>query len=460
MIQSKTFEIKRRFICDTIVIGGGTTGIAAAIASARNGACTMLIENCGHLGGNATVVPSWMGFHAPDGSQVVKGIALELLTELQAIGGATPLYPDPICGSMAAINTHWLKIVADKKIRNSGVQLLLHTRFVGVEKDGREISGVYLWGGEGLIYVDCKFVIDCTDTGVVALESGEKMIRGRVSDGKVQVSSWTFEIGNVDFTELAAYFTEYPDDLRPFPLKDAAAHVRTVLAQDAFVMGAFARLVSRAKKDGMLLPRNNMPGVIFPAAGKFVTVASRVENVNPSDSLAYTQAESTGIAQVEIWLNFLKKYVPGFRNCTLSDTYGSIGIRETNHMAGAYTLTADDLLCGRRFDDVIALGGYHLDIHSPDHDGIETRFPAIYMIPYRALLPLNTGNLLVAGRAISATHEAQASTRVIPISMAEGEAAGTAAALCAAAGVSAGNVSMEELQRKLSGAGALINHQQ
>lgn len=456
MSSTKTFAVKRRFSCDTVVIGGGTTGIAAAIASARNGARTMLIEACGYLGGTATVVPSWMGFHACDGTPVVKGIPLELLVALQTRGGATPLYPDPICGSMAAVNTHWWKIVADEQISRAGVQLLLHTRFVGVEKDGRCITCVYLFGGEGLLAVDCKYVIDCTDTGIVAMESGEKMTRGRTGDGKVQVSSWTFDIGNIDFPALAAYFTAYPDDLRPFPLLDATAHIRDILNREGFVMGAFGRLVAQAKKDGMRLPRNNMPGVIFPAAGKFVTVASRVENVDPADSPAYTRAEREGAAQVEIWLEFLKKYVPGFEHCTLSGTYGSIGIRETNHLAGVHLLTAEDLLTGRRFDDAIALGGYHLDIHSPDHDGIETRFPPIYTIPYRSLLPLNTANLLVAGRAISATHEAQASTRVIPISMAEGEAAGTAAALGVASGVMAEEVSVAELQKTLIAAGALI----
>jgi hypothetical protein len=456
MKEFTTFEIKKRLHCDTVVIGGGTTGIAAAIASARNGAKTMLVEKCGYPGGASTVVPCWMGFHAPTGEPVVKGIALEMLEKLQTKGGATPIYPDPICGSMAAINTHWWKIVASEQIEQAGIELLLHTGFAGMETANRKITGVYLWSGEGLIYVTCKVVIDCTDTGVVALRAGENMIRGRESDGKVQVASWVFEVDGIDFKKLFDYFVCFPDDLRPFELDDAEGHIRNILSQQAFVTGAFGRLVKKAERDGMKLPRNNMPGVMFPEAGKFVTVASRVEDVDPLNVQAYSKAENEGASQAGVWIEFLRKYVPGFKHCNLSCTYGMIGVRETNHLIGEYVLTADDLLSGRVFEDSIALGGYHLDIHSPDHGGIETRQPLVYTIPYRSLLPMKTNNLLVAGRAISATHEAQSSTRVIPIGMAEGEAAGIAAAMCVKQNFIPRKINIVELQEKLVNAGAII----
>lgn len=456
MNSSKNFKIKRVFSCDTVVIGGGTTGITAAIASARNGAKTMLIESNGCLGGNSTSIPAWLGFHSCAGELVVKGIPLELLQALQARGGATKFYPDPICGSVTGINPNWWKIVAVEQISKVGVQLLLHSRFVGVEKIDNCIKGIYVFAAEGLVYIQCKFAIDCTDTGLVAIESGETMLRGRESDSKVQASSWVFEIGNINFPDLFDYFLAHPEDLRPFPLKNPLTHIKSIMDCNVFVMGAFSRLITKAKKNGIILERENMPGVAFPNSGRMVSVAVRIADVNTANSINYSNAEQDGAIQAIAWIEFLNKYVPGFGSCELTATPTSIGIRETNHMVGQYVLTADDLLCGRNFDDTIALGGYHLDIHSPDHGGLETKTPPIYSIPYRALLPKNTSNLLLAGRAISASHQAQASTRVIPISMAQGQAVGTAAAILVSDNDVNINIDIEKLQQILCNDGARL----
>lgn len=448
--------MKRHLSCDTVVIGGGTTGIAAAIAAARNGANTILLENNGYLGGNATGVSSWMGFHSRDGEQVIGGIALELVNKIRAKGGTTPIYPDPICGSLVVVNPNWLKVVSAQECLNERVKLLLHSRFVSVEKEDCIITGIWAFGGEGLIFIKCKNVIDCTEAGIVAMNAGETMVRGRQADGKTQVSSWLFEIGNIDFDKVFAYFLENPDDLRPFKLDNAKEHVKRVMKQEAFVMGAFGKLVAKARKDGMELPRDNVPGVANLSSGKFMTVVSRVENVDLTDSEEISRAECEGAAQVDIWLKFLRTYVPGFEKCTLAGTFGKIGVRETSHMKGRYVLKADDILSGRVFEDSIAMGAYHLDIHSPDHGGIESRQPPVYTIPYRSLLGLKTDNLLVAGRAFSSTHEAQASTRVIPISMGIGEAAGTAAALSVAAGATARQLDITLLQATLIKQGAIV----
>ncbi len=445
----KNFTIQKRLACDTVVVGGGTTGLAAVVAAARGGADTLLVEANGYPGGNACSVPCWMGFHARSGEAVIGGFPLEFAGKLREAGAASEIYMDPICGSAAYVNPHWLKIVAARELEQAGVRMLFHTRFVELELAEGRIVAVYLAGGEGLIRVACRNVIDCTDNGAVAIAAGETMRRGREGDGKTQVSSWVFEVGNIDFAKLGDYFTRHPEDLRPFPLADAAGHVRRALKQDGFVSGAFGRLVARAERDGMSLPRNNMPGVFFPRSRTFMTVAGRVEAVDPGDSGNHTRSELEGMAQVPIWMEFLRRYAPGFEEAVLTGSCGSIGVREINHLMGAYTLTAEDLLTGRDFADTIALGAYHLDIHSPDHKGLETRFPKVYHIPYRALLPLRTENLLVAGRAISATHEALASTRVIPISMAEGEAAGTAAALAVKTGKGFQELEVVELQAVL-----------
>ncbi len=427
-MNGRRFEVKRRFDCDVLVVGGGTAGIAAAIAAARGGRRVILVESRGFLGGNSVNIPAWLGFHACSGERLVGGIALELQRKLRAAGGATPFYRDPICGSLTGINTHLWKIAAFRETREAGVESLLHTRFAGLEKQGRTIRRAFLFGGEGLLEVSCRFVIDCTDAGTVAREAGELLTRGRATDGRVQASSWTFEVGNIDFGELFAYFRRHPDDLRPFPLPDAAAHIDRIEREEAFVMGAFGSLIARS---GMRLPRTNMPGIAFPRERRMVSVAVRVADVDPDDSPNYSRAEAEGALQVPLWLEFLRREAPGFQNCVLSGSPDAIGVRETSHLAGEYVLTGADLMAGKTFDDAIARGGYHLDIHSPDHGGLETRQPPVFTIPFRSLLPRETDNLLVAGRALSATHEAQAAIRVIPIGMAIGEAAGTAAARAA-----------------------------
>ncbi len=454
MTGSLNLNIAKSFSCDVIVIGGGTTGIAAAIAAAREGAQTLLVEQNGYVGGNAIDIPSWMGFHSREGDEVVRGIALTLQKRMAAKGAASRIYPDPICGSVSYMNGDWLKIIAAQMLQEHGVQMLLHTRFAGLEKENDKIARAFLLGGEGVIAVDCKFAIDCTDSGLVAREAGEVLKKGRENDGKVQVSSWVFEVGEIDFTELGKYFLANPTELRPFALDDPLSHVNAVLKQEGFIAGAFTQLIKKAKNEGMNLPRDNMPGVFMPNQRKFVTVAGRVEDVNPADSVNYTGSEMQGFSQVEPWLQFLKNHVPGFSSCVLSSTCASIGIREMNHLVGEYTLCADDLLEGRVFDDAIACGAYHLDIHSPDHGGLETRHPKVYTIPYRSLKPRKTTNLLVAGRAISATHEAMASTRVIPIGMAQAEAAGVAAAMQVDRNHSA-EFTVENLRKKLTDRGAL-----
>ena len=159
----KEFAIRRSLNFDTVVIGGGTTGIAAAVASARNGAKTLLVESNGFLGGNGASIPSWMGFHSRSGEAVIGGIALELVQEMQRREGASRIYPDPICGSVCIIQPALLKIVAADFVSRAGVDILLHTRFAGVERIDKKITAVYLWGGEGLIEVTLENVIDCTD---------------------------------------------------------------------------------------------------------------------------------------------------------------------------------------------------------------------------------------------------------------------------------------------------------
>jgi ribulose 1,5-bisphosphate synthetase/thiazole synthase len=452
-MESRSFALKTRQQYDVIVIGGGTTGIAASIAAARHGARTAIVESLAFLGGNAANLPGWLGFHNLQGQQVIRGIAWEIIEKLRTVGGATKTYLDPITSSVTGVNGSWLKIIATQQVDADDVDVWLQTLAVDVatrqQDDRKHAEGVYVFNREGLHYYEAKVIVDCTDSGEIARMAGARMVRGRAGDHKVQVSSWTVTVGNVDFEKLMAYFVKNPDQIRPFPLKDPEALLDQMHDAEVFVMGSFNRLIQKAKANGLNLPRDFFPGSAFPKLGDVMTVASRVENVDPNDAANNAQAQIEGMRQTQLWMKFLHEYVPGFENCRLITTPSHIGIRESSHMVGEYTLTGEDLMAGQRFEDVIALGGYHLDIHTPDHPGLETQRPPTYQIPYRSLLPKGVDGLLVAGRAISATHEAQSSTRVIPISMAQGQAAGTAAAMAAKHGIEPRDVDVKELQRML-----------
>ncbi len=449
------FETGGELRCDTLVLGGGTTGIAAALASARNGADTLIVERNGYFGGNGVMIPAWLGFFGREGRQLVGGIAWELAEKIRR-EAPFPIYHDPFCCSICTINGDYLKLIAAQEIVASGARPMLHSVLVGVEADGNEVRAARLWSGERMIRVECRNFIDCSDSAVGARLAGEELVSGRRSDGRHQISSWVFEVGNLDMEKIFQYFEQYPEDIRPFPLEDPAAHLRDIRRRAAFVMGGFARLVAQAERDGMRLPRKNVPGQMIASEGRFLCVGSRLEEVLPADAENYSNAECAGAAQAKLYLSFFRRYVPGFENCKLLRTPDSMGIREINHLAGSYLLTEDDLLSGRSFEDAVALGDYHLDIHSPDHRGIDTKIPPVYTIPYRALLGKKNRNLLAAGRCASQTHEAQSSTRVIPISMAMGEAAGTAAALAARQGVPAAELDPQILRRRLLARGVLL----
>lgn len=456
------FTVKESRDYEVVIIGGGTTGIAASIAAARTGARTALIEYNGFLGGNSAAIPAWIGFHDLRGRQVVGGIAHETIERLRDIDAATPYYMDPICSSFAGVESHWWKTLAAQMTTEAGVDVLLHSLAVDVELEQRvnrpAMTGLYVQTRDGLRRYRASAFVDCTDTGEIAHMAGAEMIRGRNTDHKVQVSSWTVTFSRVDFEKVFAHFRANPTDIRPWPLEDAEGLLNRMESQDAFVMGSFRSLIEKANADGLNLPRDNMPGIAFPRLEQIRTVAVRVQNVDPNDPENYTRSEIEGMRQVRLWYRFLREYVPGCGQILLTDTPAMIGIRETNHMVGAYLLKAEDLLKGRKFEDVIALGGYHLDIHTPDNPSSgELQQTPMYTIPYRALQPKEVDGILVAGRAISAEHRALASTRVIPISMAQGEAAGVAAALAARNGKTPREIDVSLLQNTLRERGAILD---
>lgn len=437
---------------DVVVVGGGTTGCTAAIAAARHGAKTLIIEKLPFLGGNMTGGLPWLGFHAKQtGELAVNGLPMEIIERLQKTNSATEFIMDPITGSAVGVNGSMLKLMLLDMLRECGVDVLFHSMVTGVEQKERTITGVFVQSKLENQLIRGSIFIDCTDNADVCVLAGAETILGRQTDSKRQVASNVIVFSGIDYNEMLDYFEQRPDQIRPFVLEPAVLNKLLDQMKHApiFILGAFSEIITKAKAEGVPYDRQQLIGVAYPCYNELMLVASRVEAVDLSSSESHSRGEINGLEQTWGILQLLHQYIPGCKDARVVSFGTQLGIRETRHVIGDYMLTADDLLSATPFDDSIAKGAYHLDIHSPDHTGLETKQPPIYQIPFRSLLVKGVEGLMVAGRCLSATHEAMSSTRVAPISAAQGQAAGTAAALSVKRRQKLRDIPVKELQDEL-----------
>jgi hypothetical protein len=435
---------------EVIVVGGGPAGIAAAIASARNGARTLLIEQYGFLGGMATagLVGPFMTSYGIDGQEpIIEGIFREVVDRMIALGAA--IDPAKVRGFSAYGGYHHyghehvtpfdpeaLKYVAQEMCLQAGVELELHRFFLDALLEDRRVVGAIAAGKSGLEAFRGRVTIDTTGDADVAARSGAPYEQGRKEDGRIQPVSLFFRVGNVDDGAVQTYMDAHPED----------ESFRSIVAE-AMRRGEFSHT-----KNWFTMFRTPRPGVWWANV-------SRVHNVDATDAEQLTRAEIEGRRQVLYLVDFMRKRLPGFAHCTLIDTGTQIGVRETRRIVGEYVLTADDVFSARRFQDGIARVSFPIDIHDPSGGGGFFEGPRegpYYTVPYRCLVPLQVENLLVAGRPISATHQAHGSLRVMPPCFATGQAAGTAAALALETGVSPRGVNVKLLRESLTLQGALV----
>lgn len=439
---------------DVVVVGGGTTGVCAAIAAARGGAKTAIVEYNNFLGGTAANGLPWMNMNSRNGREVIKGIPREIIERLRKVEGALEVHLDPFCESTTAVNPTQLKMMLCEMVVEENIDVYFHSLVTAVEKDEVKIKGVYIQNKQGCQILNAKVFIDCTDTGDVAVMAGAQYEVGRKSDNKVQISSTIFTIGNIDMNELITYFEQNKWEMRPFgkaisedEYDELIGRLRT---SPVIVMGAFKSIIAKAKKEGLKYSRDAFIGVALPRSNEILTVAPRIENVDPNNVENISMSELEGYSQIKGVMDFVRNYMPGGKNARIVASGNHIGVRETRHIYGDYFLKGDDLINAKQFDDVIAIASYHLDIHSPDGKGLKPyRRTPVFQIPYRSLLPKGIEGVLIAGRCVSADHEALSAIRVIPISAAEGQAAGTAAALAVGKDITPREVNIKELQKKL-----------
>jgi FAD dependent oxidoreductase len=421
---------------DVLVVGGGNAGCAAALAAARSGARVLLAERYGFLGGTATasMVGPWMTFHSGD-DRIVGGIAQEMVDRLILMGGSPGHVHDAsdYVPTITPFDPEIHKALLFEMMRESGVSLLLHAWFLDAIVAAERVAGGRFATVGGIREVLAKRTIDATADAYVAASAGVATQQGDAR-GRVQPASLMFRISHVDFTALSHYVRHRPEQMR----SSLKTHERTPEALTA-VAGLYELWQAARDRGDVDVPRELVSFFATPYADEVTVNMTRVVDVDPLDPDDLTRAEVEARAQVMQIFAFFRKDVPGFANARIAATATQIGVRESRRIVGEYTLTADDVLNARAFDDAVARSAYPIDIHNPRGSGTTThRLPAgaSYEIPYRCLVPIGPEDLLVAGRCISTTHEALASTRLTPTVMTLGQAAGTAAALSLQAGVS------------------------
>jgi hypothetical protein len=390
---------------DVIVIGGGPAGTAAAIGAARCGKRVMLLEKSGQLGGMGTL--GNVSVFMPIGN--VTGIYRELIAEMLA--SYLPEHHDE--SAAPQYSPFLLRHYLNEKMRKEGVQVFFHTDFVGVMKREGYVQAVVASTREGLRAFEGSQFIDCTGDARAAIDAGVPYASGRESDGMTQPMTLMFM------------------------MQDTGKPVKRVLPEGCYTYNDVSdlpqgrRLYWQQQEDGQLLV--NMSRIKGNGA--------RIADVNA--------AETEALRQVFSIVDYLQR--TGFETYALSHVAGQVGVRETNQIHGLYTLTEEDVVGGRRFDDVVAQTNYEIDIHSPDgKKTTDERRVDGYDIPYRCMVPDALSNLLVAGRSISATHVAMSSMRVQATCYALGQAAGIAASLAIDNGCACRDVPIVDLHGLLA----------
>ena len=388
---------------DVLVVGAGSAGSTAAIAAARAGASTLLVDRFGFLGGTSTaVLDTFYAFYTPGAQpqKVVSGIPDEVVARLIERGMAFERPNTYGAGTGITYDPESLKRVWDELVDEAGARTLLHAFAFGVDVEEGRVVGVDVATKSGVRRLRPRVVVDCSgDADICALAGAPFEAPG----DDVQSLSTVFRIANVDVARAES-----------LPKKELWSLMREARDSGRYALTRIEGSVHRTPHEGVMM-----------------ALMTRVRKVDATDADQLSAAEPEGRRQAHEYFRFLHECVPGYERAVLLSTSPAIGVRESRRIVGEHVLTADEILAATRFTDQIARCGAPIEEH---HAGDDTRWVyleegATYGVPFRALQPRELENVVVAGRCFSATHDAHASARSMATCMAMGQAAGTAAAL-------------------------------
>ncbi len=422
---------------DVVVCGGGPSGFIAAIAAARNGAKTLLLEHYGFLGGMATagLVGPISKFNFQH-TRIVSGIPEEFINKMAGRGGAIVDLPS----GNVPYDPEIYKYVSMKMVEEAGVSILFHTQVVDCISDvdqPEKLSHVVIENKSGRQAIDARYFIDCTGTGDVVSRSHLPCQMRNDRGGELQPMSLYFRLGGVDTKTFNLLMAHDGVKYASLPLKELLT--AEVEAGRLSNFGGPWAVHGSTLREGQL----SVNATRFSGNAANGNDVSRAEQLLREDVMTIVDA--------------FKAQVPSMKDAYLLDTATQIGIRETRGIIGLYTMTLEDILQPGSFEDTVAYGGHPVDIHRAVDSKQDVSFlQAPYPIPYRALVPQGAANLLVAGGCLSATREAFASIRVQAQCMALGQAAGTASALCVRENVNVSDLNGKWLSEVLKAQGAIV----
>lgn len=450
-VQEPARTIPVRASVDILVVGGGTAGIMAAQAASGKGHKVMLIENRSFLGGNLTIGLPILSFLGRKGNQIIKGLPQKFVDRLAEQNGTSGHRACPLHVSLTMIDPELSKSLALKIMQENNVEVLMYALCVDVIKEGNDVKGVIIESKVGREAILAKTIIDCTGDGDVAVHAGATYEVGN-DDGKTQPPTLMFCMKGVDVKKLRETVGNNPEeyDIDYIPNE-------FFLEDKNFTMVGMRKLMDKARADGLNLSVSRTVIMTGIAKDEMWINMSRVNGVDSTDPVSSTYGEFKANEQNVEVVRYLKEYVPGFENAWMEKVAPFLGIRESRRIVGEYMFTEQDILDCRRFDDAVLVASYPVDLHHPVGGDCTLYWcEDCYDIPYRCFVPKGVGNLLVAGRCASMTHEAMASTRVMSTCMAMGEAVGRAARIAIEDGVPVAKVDVKKVQKELRETGAYL----
>ncbi len=436
-IREPAGDVNVCYEADVVVVGGGPGGHSAAMAAARNGAKTVLLERYGHLGGMSTGGIVIQIPHMSDGGKdpIIAGLCLEWLERLDAIEGGT-LRPkmkdlgssDPelvkywsrfmgniVNGKIkhtAWVDPELLKCVLNDMVEDAKIKLYLHSWGTRAIVDSGKVKGVIFESKSGRQAVLGNIIIDGTGDGDLLPSAGAEFDAFLDPTSRSSMLALVFRLGNCNYQKFCDFREAEPDKFRKLLMEEMPAYAGTRLFP-------------------LPTPRNDV-----------TWVNNWIPNLNCMNVEDLTTLEVEMRKMMRKGVEFLRKNVPTFENCFILDTASQTGTRGARRLIGEYVITKEDFAEGKKFDDTIAV----FPRMGPPGGSEEVKH--VY-IPYRTLVPAKVEGLLVAGRSFSSDYYANNMANLIPHCIAIGQAAGTAAAIAVNKGISARKVEYGTLQNRL-----------